>query len=237
MKVKVITFTGADDSVRAADIVAISQVFPFVEWGILLSATQEGGSRFPSLAWMNGLAELSEGLDVSLSGHLCGRWLRDLLIGQWMFQHRRIQKAFQRMQLNFHADTLTINKPLFHQVLRGLGKEIIFQVDGRNEAVYREASDAGIKAYPFFDLSHGAGVLPEGWEVPLDNQYCGYAGGLGPDNLESQLKGIAEAAGDRTIWIDMETQVRSNSGARFDIDKAMRCIEIVKPYVEIKKAP
>lgn len=230
MKVKVITFTGADDSVRVADIVAIAQVFPFVEWGILVSATQEGGPRFPSRIWMGELADLSEGLDLNLSCHLCGRWLRDLLVGQWTFPHSRILKAFKRIQLNFHADKLTINKPLFHQTLRGLAKDVIFQVDGRNESVYREAAEAGINAFPFFDLSHGAGVAPKGWDSPLDNQYCGYAGGLGPDNLKEHLDKIAEAAGDRTIWVDMETKVRSDNGATFDIDKVMRCIEIVKDY-------
>lgn len=231
MKVKYITFTGADDLNMPKDLLKISRMYPFVEWGILLSATQEGGLRFPSKQWMDILADLAGDSDMNLSGHLCGRWLRDLLVGAFTVPHRLGWKAFKRIQLNFHADELSINTPLFHQLLRGLNKSFIFQVDGRNEVVYRDAIEAGVKAYPFFDLSHGAGVLPASWDVPLDNQFCGYAGGLGPDNLKDQLKTIDKSVGDREIWVDIETQVRSNNGKEFDLDKVMKCIEIVKPYV------
>ena len=232
MKVKYITFTGADDSNMPKDLLDISRMYPFVEWGILLSATQEGGLRFPSKQWMSALADLAGDSDINLSGHLCGKWLRDLLLGKFTMPHREIWKAFKRIQLNFHADKLNVDIFDFHQALFVMPeKDFIFQVDGRNEGVYRRAVSEGVRAFPFFDLSHGAGVLPGGWDVPLDNKFCGYAGGLGPDNLEGQLKIIDKAVGDREIWVDMETQVRSNGGMEFDLDKVMKCIEIVKPYV------
>lgn len=35
--IKLITMTGADDSIRPQDLLPISEKFPRVEWGILLS--------------------------------------------------------------------------------------------------------------------------------------------------------------------------------------------------------
>ena len=52
-----------------------------------------------------------------------------------------------------------------------------------------------------------------------------YAGGLGPDNLEEELKRIEEVAGDRTIWIDMETKVRSDGDRIFESDLRARPLD------------
>ena len=59
----------------------------------------------------------------------------------------------------------------------------------------------------------------------------GYAGGLGPDNIESELQRIAAAAGDAPFWIDMETRVRSDNDEQFDLNKVRRCLEITAPLV------
>jgi hypothetical protein len=59
---------------------------------------------------------------------------------------------------------------------------------------------------------------------------CGFAGGLGLDNLEDQLERLATVAGDRAIWIDMESKIRSEAD-EFDRDKVRRCLEIARRYV------
>jgi len=68
--------------------------------------------------------------------------------------------------------------------------------------------------------------------VPVLPLYCGYAGGLGPDSLASQLPLIAEAAGDARIWIDMERRVRSEDDSQFMLDKVRKCLEIAVLFVE-----
>lgn len=54
-----------------------------------------------------------------------------------------------------------------------------------------------------FDTSSGFGILPEKWPELLPELYCGYAGGLGPDNLQEQLEKIESVIGDNEIWVDM----------------------------------
>lgn len=236
MKIKQITFTGADDSINPEDLINISQEFPFVEWGILLSKSSIETPRFPSMKWMDKLNELCDdhSLDeeIMLSGHLCGRWLRDWLIGVNSMPDFPLFSLFKRIQLNFHGGSQKVDEDKFFSILKsGEGKDFIFQIDEKNNELYRSAIQEGVNAYPFFDLSGGAGLLPEKWDTPLDSKYCGYAGGLGPDNLDEQLEKINKIIGDRTIWVDMETKVRSDDNKKFDLDKVRSCISIVKEWI------
>jgi len=53
MKLDRVTITGADNSVENMhEIFDLSQQFPFVEWGILVSHSSVGKPRFPSLMWI-----------------------------------------------------------------------------------------------------------------------------------------------------------------------------------------
>ena len=68
-----VTLTGADDSIRPAELADLSEEFPFVEWGILCSASKAGVPRFPSYKWMTHLRHLAQRGKVRLALHLCGR--------------------------------------------------------------------------------------------------------------------------------------------------------------------
>lgn len=235
MKIKKVTMTGADDGTNITDLVKLTEKYPYVEWGILLSKSQEGGKRFPSYEWIRTLYNHKDKL--SLSGHICGRWIRDMVEhGVLSFKAERsdLWDLFSRYQLNFHAECLAKSKD-FKDCLNVLAmypeKQFIFQYDRVNEDLFADAQKAGVNASLLFDLSHGAGICPEKWRAPLSGVYCGYAGGLGPDNLESELQRIDEVAGVNEIWIDMETKVRSNNDTLFDLEKVERCLEIAKPYV------
>jgi hypothetical protein len=135
---------------------------------------------------------------------------------------------FRRAQLNFHAETIPIVLRNCLSALKHLDRELIFQWDGVNNYLYAYARRAGIAVTPLFDLSGGAGVVPDEWPRPLENTWCGYAGGLGPENLQEELLRIAAVVGDRTIWIDTETRVRSNNDMQFDIGKVRTFLEIAK---------
>lgn len=41
----------------------------------------------------------------------------------------------------------------------------------------------------------------------------------------------ADDTAEGRIWIDMETRVRSNNDATFDLTKVRRCLEIAAPFV------
>lgn len=242
MRLDRVTITGADDSVDVDALVALSEEFPFVEWGILLSASSMGSSRFPTETWMAHLMHLDA--DLQLSGHLCGGWVRDLALGvrtyQTWLESQTWPRTFDRLQLNFHAqrhrwDAAALVMAL-HAKVMGPPEEVILQFDGVNHDMLgdlqRAASvNATLSVAPLFDLSGGAGVLPAAWPTPCA-AYCGYAGGLSPDNLEAQLVLIEQAAGpDQRVWIDVETHVRSEDDKVFDLAKVRRFLEISAAHV------
>lgn len=227
-----VTITGADDSIAPKELVKLSQRYPWVEWGILLSRSQEGGPRFPSLDWMLRLRDVVPP-EVKLSGHLCGAWVRALCRGSHRFEDERrdIARMFQRVQLNFHANQHEVNPPLFVECLRDWERdEYIFQFDGVNQRLMGDAIAGGIRAVPLFDTSGGAGIEPDEWPAPIGD-YCGYAGGLNPDSLPLQLERIDLAAGTSRVWIDVETHVRSDDDRKFDLEKVEGFLAIAEPWV------
>jgi hypothetical protein len=229
MKIERVTITGADDGVDPASMLAISKKYPFtVEWGILLSASHEGGPRFPSYDWTRGLKLMPE---LHLSGHLCGEWVRALCRGDNMFATERpdIADLFQRVQLNFHGEEHYFNKFLMTNCLQAWGRdEYIFQADGVNESIHTimyEMKDADVPVAPLYDTSGGEGREPDDWP-PAYGSPVGYAGGLHPERILTQLDKIEQAARDATIWIDVETHVRTDD--KLDLDKVRQFLDRVK---------
>jgi hypothetical protein len=239
MKLKVVTITGADDSIDPHELAKLSQEFPFVEWAILLSKKQMGNKRFPSTEWMT---ELKKDADkLQLAGHLCGSWLRVNLMNFGDIEFTKeipLWDDFQRIQLNFHAEKTDLSeealKALRNQTWHKK-KQFIVQMDGVNNDLYKNLLFAGVLTSGLFDTSHGAGVLPStGWPdvIPSINPhtYRGYAGGLSPDNIEEQLIKLESAVGDDLVWVDMETKVRSHNDMQFDLNKVRTCLEIAKKW-------
>jgi hypothetical protein len=230
MRLKRVTITGADDSISAHNLKSISKEFPFVEWGILFSLSSQGGYRFPSERW---IAQLPEGLNYA--AHLCGRYVRDLVLDvnpSWESNRYNRPEIFQRVQLNFHGQ--------FHKAHFDLGNVLsfrdsvhwIFQCDGVNdESVKRLVLEEPDLREPLFDTSGGAGVLPDTWPDAWPGIYCGYAGGLGPDNVLEQLGRVRRKTEGQAFWIDMERRVRSEDDSRFDLDKVTQVLADCAPLV------
>ncbi len=251
---KQVTVTGADNSVKPQDLYRLSKEYPFVEWGILLSKSNFGYPRFPTFMWVNDLVR-DYHMKINLSGHICGLWVRLMTAGNDCFiaDMSRVAFGFKRFQLNYHAQKVHFSeRGLFSldkfenylQAIRRLAdirqQQIIFQRDGVNDLIYQRASGQtgkhyGFKATCLYDISGGRGVLPKAWPKP-EGDYCGYAGGLSPDNLAEQLEKIQEAITAQDgkippIWIDAETHLRSLSDQLFDLNKVERFLEIARPYV------
>jgi len=125
MKLFCVTLTGADDRTDPQDLLALSERFPFVEWGILLSAGRAGTARYPSGDWLTQLASAqgaggplnpAAGAPMRLAAHLCGRTMRDFMRGitfahhddsAWLAAHgltaETFGRSFQRAQVNMNA--------------------------------------------------------------------------------------------------------------------------------------
>ncbi len=235
--IKRVTVTGADDTSSFEDLRALHDEFPFVEFGILLSRRQMGAPRFPSAAW---LREAVDGLGyrgMQVSGHICGSWVNEILMGKWPGEelaaiHSLLfePSMFARFQLNTHAEPHEYDAEKLQAIVDARAanhQSIIIQNDGVNHGLLKLR---GVQA--LFDLSHGAGILPDMWPTVLDGVECGYAGGLSPENVAHQISGIEATIGsDHRIWIDAETRLRT-FGERdiFDIEKVRRFLQAAEPF-------
>jgi hypothetical protein len=230
--IKTVTVTGADDSNNVADLVEIQKRFPFVEWGILVSGSSQGGNRFPTEEWMRGLLPHKD--ELTLSGHICGKWVRDLCKGEnsLYVDMPFFDGLFSRYQLNFHAyhHRIEDNESFVSTIASLHASQIIFQFDDVNNGLLTSALYGGVDAVPLFDTSGGAGVLPQEWPEAT-SWYTGYAGGLSPENLAEQMELILEKCGEGPIWIDAETWLRSDGDQTFDLDKVVAFLEAATPFL------
>lgn len=240
MRLLKVTITGADDGIDVIKLSDLSNKYPFVEWGILFSKTKQGQSRYPTLEWFNKLSDVCDNPEVKLSAHLCGQWVVDLFGDDFSFaRHVAVASYFERIQLNMTDDRfMTLDfgrlKNVIIKELREPTPDIIIQT---KRAFQRyewlrtlNAESRGLKFNMLYDVSGGKGVLPKNWVKPVDGVFCGFAGGLGPDNLEEQLPKIAAAVGDCKCWIDMESRVRDEND-KFDLAKVEKCLEIASKWI------
>jgi hypothetical protein len=238
-----VTVTGADDSVSIEHLLQIQKRYPFVEFGILLSQNNShaGTPRFPSRHWLKRLVEANEKASphLNLSGHICGKWVKDIFLGKWPDLNAvtdNLIVAFQRFQLNTHAQPHRYSDLLFKLIdkLADECQTVIFQLDGKDGSIAARAAvewyGNGANIAGLFDLSHGAGVLPSDWPRRIAWLQCGYAGGLSSENVAEQLGRIAEAASGDT-WVDAETHLRGDRD-EFSLARCEAFLEVCKPWVK-----
>lgn len=230
MNLNRVTITGADDTTDIKELVALSKQFPFVEWGILVSANHYGAGhpRFPSREWCTELRNTWElARDMQLSTHVCGKWVRNLLVGEltWSDLPPVIQRS-KRVQINTHGSALTSTLKMVENLLVFPHRQFIFQWDGVNDHLTHAMRAYGIDAVPLFDKSGGLGILPKSWPVGSRDFTCGYAGGLGPKNLIEQLMLIEpQTRWPQPFWIDMERNVRTADDQSLDMHKVRLVLE------------
>jgi phosphoribosylanthranilate isomerase len=119
-----------------------------------------------------------------------------------------ISKRGGRVQLNFNANSKKVTTAQLAALFEKYPTvSFITQFNQANAMVYLDLLESKNHTV-LFDASGGRGVSPAGWMYPLANTRCGYAGGLGPDNLVDQLRLIDTVAGNSLYWVDMEGKLR-----------------------------
>lgn len=231
MPLELITITGADDHTDIQEMVDLSAAFPKLEWGILVSTGHGGDPRWPSHSWQEKLVQMAPPT-MHISMHICGRWVRELLVGKWNLNsvNAPISIRAQRAQINTHAEPHVSAAGLL-DVLGCYPYQWIFQLDGVNDHLLAAAEHLGLNVAGLFDASHGAGVSPDKWPSVLDpswlyGSYLGFAGGLGPDNLARELPRIVVASDNKPFWVDMERNVRTEDDSRLDMNKVHQVLQI-----------
>jgi phosphoribosylanthranilate isomerase len=197
-----ITVTGIDRRTPLPPLARLN-----AEIGILYTATPEGRPRYPDYEWIREAVRHLPRVAI----HVCGSGARThLRLGALEFI-----KFAQRIQINGSPDieevesacALYPDKTIITQ--HKSGNEYLLNVNARNHAV-------------LVDASGGKGLLPSQWERPHTEKPVGFAGGLGPDNLDDELPIILAAARDGW-WIDMEGQLRVSDW--FNTDRAWKAVE------------
>lgn len=231
-----VTVTGAGDSVNPADLWRVAEKFPFVEFGILLGnkvSLGNGSTRFPSKKWLQQLTKESKRRPkIKFSGHLCGAWVDGFMTGHSFdfdgYIANGLGDLFGRFQINTHAEDCDHDDGLY-DLLNAISQTVIFQLDNHfGTLIAKEAVKFGHKNIAgLFDLSHGAGVLPESWPDPINGLECGYAGGLSPENVANQLSEIEKHT--KSTWIDAESSL-FNYG-KFDLNRVEEFLIAARPWV------
>lgn len=229
---KMVSLTGTDDATSLADLNALGEEFPFVEWALLYVPGKEGQARNPTQAWRETFfAHRPRGGNAV---HLCGALAFEQL--QTGILPPEILKT-DRLQLNINA-----RRPDFSdaEVLRiydralTLGPDLILQ---RHEYTFHvidwflqglKAADRA-RVTVLLDESRGKGIQPETWSVPisLKDVTLGFAGGLGPDNVAAVAAKIEQLK--VPYWLDMESGIRTDNS--FDKVKARAVLVATAPLV------
>lgn len=225
-----VTITGADDSVVPEDLAELSRAYPFVEWGILFSADRFGTPRYPSRDWLGHLKNVAATESMALSAHLCGRFARAALTADWAWQRvvGDLSWAFGRVQINCSNNPEPAIGPLLREWQTT--QRVIIQCGDKNRHWVEGAAEDGHRFDLLYDNSGGRGVLAPRWPRAAERVLCGYAGGLGPENVIDSLPCFAEATDGRAFWVDMESKVRSDDNATFDLRKVRRVLKAAKPF-------
>ncbi len=229
MRLETITFTGADDRTSIKALADISSSHPKVEWGILTSDRALQALSFPllpGLGWIDRFLEVPAKRCLHLCGGLCRRFIAgdEKVIAALGAERLR---RFDRLQLNFHdSDEQHLDADRLFATLERHGLnlvELIIPVGQENIAALSRMLNAGLNVTVLFDDSRGAGLRPASWPVPLSNAKCGYAGGLGPDNIRAELAKISLILPSLyETWVDMEGRIRE--GPEFSLSKVATCI-------------
>jgi len=249
MQLRALGFCGADDSVHPHHLIILAKAYPLVEFGILFRPHLEGQPRYASTAWVERLAECSKNVrpDMKLAAHLCGSRVNDVLEGKAPFLEQLQTWGFGRVQINATAINGVDTSRLAEAVPRLLKLieqfptlEFILQQNDETKPLWEgllqhySATNGSSAALPrnvsmLLDESKGAGVLRDDWPPPPTAYEIGYAGGMGPDNIDSVLQQLKVTAAGRSIWIDMESRLRSikNDKDVFDLDKCYTVIDAV----------
>jgi phosphoribosylanthranilate isomerase len=195
--VPTITLTGADERTSLPALNKLtSDGRGAVEIGLLYTVEPEGRHRYPSRSW---LSKAAAALSGPIALHVCGSAARAQLQAQTL------------TDLVAHVQRIQVNGTLASQVVEQLCELyprhiIITQHNAANDSLLqvRAANHAVL-----VDGSGGRGISPACWQRPQTNKAVGFAGGLGPENLKSQLPVIAKAA-EGAWWVDMEQSLRTH---------------------------
>ena len=224
MKLTKVTFTGIDDRTDVKRLQQLQRRYPFVEFGVLLSYDWNvNGNRFINPVYLS----IFRDRGLNFSAHFCGQSAYDIAIGKREEMEKLLGNnigMFQRCQLNLDAGKLRYLSPIPY-----IDEIIVQMYTAEMCREFLECTRPKSVSY-LLDASCGAGIDTPIEIVTSPGINIGYAGGIGPDNVEKKLRKLLDYPSDEKFWIDMETRVRTDDW--FDLDKVEQVLKICDAMIK-----
>ena len=236
----ILTFTGVDERTDLGKVLSIAEFYPRVEFGVLVGSQTGMVPRFPPLPLVEKCKSLQQQGRGSWSVHICGTYARAVMgieaaRGPTQDFVRSLCSGFNRVQINLHGDFFDESRiAVSHQSV----KEFAESVECETTILqHRSGWDAVPLLHPqveyLFDLSEGRGIESfQSWPDPPARGAMpgfgrvGYAGGIGPDNIEQAMERIRGFnRPDAQLWLDMEGRIRTDGW--FDMEKVKAVCDLV----------
>ena len=233
--IELVTFTGVDSTTSFHGIKRLAKKYPNAEFGVLVG-THSGKTDygiFPPLSTVRNLNVFGALVGINTAIHLCGEYARQVMDPDGPSADLlQLCKGFGRVQVNLHGDSwspfrVEVSVKMIKAFADKMPGEVILQHRGPwadVPVIYRNITY-------LFDRSEGGGVEGiEDWPPPPNLATVvrlGYAGGLGPHNIDLALAVAANWPEACKLWFDMEGNIRTKG--LFDLDKVEQVAAAVWP--------
>ena len=223
---ELLTFTGFDNRTHLRKMLDIGTKYPGVEIGVLVgSTTGQGYKIFPPMSTVDFLRDMQPTINTAI--HLCGKYARGLMAGgEGLEEALAVSDGFGRVQINLHGDAFyskaidAASSAVATFIDRSKAHSVILQ----HRSSWHLCPMTHDRLEYLYDRSEGSGLVDfRSWPVPPARGRWGYAGGIGPRNIGEAIK-FNRRYEDRSLWFDMESQVRTNGW--FDLKKVLAVCEI-----------
>lgn len=220
------TLTGVDVRTDLSRVIDLAAAHPFLEFGVLLSRTPEDkDARYPTFAEIERIVDGLTG-KANLALHVCGRAVKEFVSGADDID-ALIDAGIGRVQLNFPLPKMPFNVDELDAAISRTRAAVITQHFPAN-SILAEVIKAE-NHHVLFDASGGRGIAAADFARPFEGKYTGYAGGMGPENIEAAAAAVVAASGDTPVWIDMENRIRTDG--YLDLSKCETVADIAARFV------
>ena len=222
-----VTLTGIDERTSVCGLVNLWTRYPWLEFAVLASGHSGEQPRFPRLDDVVALREISHALGKRAALHLCGRLARAVALGS-AEEATALARGFGRVQINLPPALRREHASEIRVFQKAVGCPVIVQ---HNKAPWTASALDGVDGIEhLWDRSGGRGQADlASWPPPPGTGRVGYAGGLGPQNIEAAVAFTGRFP-SRPTWLDMESRVRTRDW--FDVEIAGRICKTVNQRLE-----
>ena len=223
-----VTFSGVDETADVERLKELRSHYFTVEWGLRLAVERQARTvGCPGVDWICKLPP-----ELNLSAQLWGKSASDFLQGsdaELLTKYGEVWSLFRRIQINSTNGIDQVDLPGLTQLIaKNADKQIIFRVRDRNLQVADALVAHGISCSTLFDESEVQEPAQKKWPKGLKRfAGCGYAGGLGPENIYKQLTPILNAAQSAERWwveIDSCLRIKEQDQDVFSLANCKRAI-------------